>query len=122
MGGFSTDCYVRAVLGARNGLAAAVPAAVAGVFVVTVAAASGCSRPLPEEGSAVANLYVERCSTGCHRPHQPGSMTVAMWQLQFERMQPVIARAGRPPLTAGERAEILAYLERNAEGRGQAGR
>lgn len=87
-----------------------------------VAAAAGCSRPLPEEGSEAANLYVARCAGTCHRPYQPASMTAAMWQLQVARMLPVIVRAGLPPVSARERDTLLAYLERNAEGHGAAAR
>jgi len=86
---------------------------------VIAGACAGCSRALPEEGSAVASLYVARCSADCHSPHQPASMTVAMWRLQVARMEPVIARAGLPPLSARDREQIIAYLERNADGRGQ---
>lgn len=49
-------------------------------------------------------------------------MTVAMWEVQMKRMEPVITRAGLPPLSASERAQIFAYLQRNAEGHAQAGR
>ncbi len=102
------------------------PAALLGFLVVAGALASGvatgCSRPLPEEGSADEQLYVARCSSGCHRPHQPGSMTAEMWRVQLTRMVPVLARAGHPPLSASETAQIFAYLQRNSEGHAQAGR
>ncbi|MBI5504241.1 MAG: hypothetical protein HY899_05545 [Deltaproteobacteria bacterium] len=105
----------------RRWPAPAVALVVLGVIAGAVASSvvTGCSRPLPEEGSAVEKLYVARCSTGCHRPHQPGSMTVEMWRVQLARMEPVIARAGLPPLSTSEKAQIFAYLERNAEGQAQ---
>jgi len=84
--------------------------------VALAVACPGCSRHLPEEGTPVAGLYLARCGTGCHRPYQPGTMTSAMWEVQLARMAPVIAKAGLPPLTAREKADLLAYLQRNAEG------
>jgi len=78
--------------------------------------ATGCARPLPEQGTHAERLYAERCG-GCHRPYHPHSMTFAMWQLQMAAMQPKIAAAGAAPLTLDQRQEILGYLQRNAGGR-----
>jgi hypothetical protein len=78
------------------------------------AAMCGCrSRPLPEQGSYAERLYVARCDGKCHAPHDPRTMTAAMWQVQFDRMVAVCARAGMP-LTADQQRTILDYLERNA--------
>jgi diheme cytochrome c len=76
-------------------------------------AAAGCSRPLPEQGSAAERLYSERCGN-CHRPYQPRSLTAAMWQAQLAAMRQKIAAAGQPPLTPAQDREILEYLQRNA--------
>lgn len=86
------------------------------IAIVVAGMLSACSGPLPEEGTTVATLYATRCG-GCHRPFQPRSMTAAMWDLQLTRMEPVLISNGRPPLTAAEREQILAYLQRNSEGR-----
>jgi Dihaem cytochrome c len=80
-----------------------------------IAGIAGCERPLPEKGSAVEQLYVERCGT-CHRPYSPQSMTAAMWRVQMEAMRGRIAAAGDPPLTSEQRREILDYLQRNSGG------
>jgi len=88
----------------------------AAAAVLLLLVAGGCSRPLPEEGSADATLYAARCGT-CHRAYQPHAMTPAMWKVQVDRMTDVkYEAAGHPPPTADERARILAYLQRNAGG------
>ncbi|MGH8014431.1 MAG: hypothetical protein ACREQ4_18230 [Candidatus Binataceae bacterium] len=79
--------------------------------IITVA---GCAhRPLPETGSAAEQVYVHRCGV-CHRPYDPRSLTVAMWQQQVKMMEARIVAAGQPPLTAQQRTTILTYLQRNA--------
>ncbi|HLH75925.1 MAG TPA: hypothetical protein VKV28_03865 [Candidatus Binataceae bacterium] len=75
---------------------------------------AACQGPLPEQGSPSEALYVRRCGS-CHRPYNPHSLTAAMWQVQMRAMEPRIAQAGLPALTAPERHNILAYLSRNAE-------
>jgi hypothetical protein len=82
-------------------------------LAVLTLAAAGCSRPLPEQGSAAERLYSERCGN-CHRPYQPRSLTAAMWQVQVAAMRQKIAAAGQPPLTPAQDREILEYLRRNA--------
>ena len=75
--------------------------------------AAGCSRaPLPEEGSESARLYTERCG-GCHAPYNPELMTAQMWETMVSRMEITMKRRGQP-LAKADRAEILAYLSRNA--------
>lgn len=93
--------------------------ALAAAAVACGIGAAACTRALPEEGSEVANLYVVRCGTGCHRPYHPGTMTSAMWELQLKRMEPVIRKAGLPPLGRREASDLLAYLQRNSEGHGR---
>ncbi len=75
---------------------------------------AGCgSKPLPEQGSSVEQLYVNRCG-GCHRPYQPSTMTAAMWNEQIVAMRLKIAQTGQPPMSNFEEHQILDYLERNA--------
>jgi len=77
---------------------------------------AGCSRtPLPEEGSESARLYTEKCG-GCHAPYNPQLMTAQMWETMVSRMEITMKRRGRP-LAESDRAEILAYLSRNAGSR-----
>jgi len=90
------------------------------IGVFTVAAlwlfGSGCSRPLPEAGSAEAKVYVERCG-GCHSPYQPGLQTAAMWDLTLARMESTRLRAAGIRLKESDRRAIRDYLTRNAGGR-----
>lgn len=78
-----------------------------------VAALAACSRPLPEEGSEDARMYVARCGV-CHRSYQPSVMTPAMWEIVVKRMDPLYPANGMPPLAGSERERIMAYLVRNA--------
>ena len=72
-----------------------------------------CSTPLPDPQSAGAQVYQVRCS-GCHSLYAPGSLTAAMWEVQVERMQAVLQRAGVNPLTEQERFLVLSYLKAHA--------
>lgn len=92
-----------AVLGAAVGLR---------TCAVILLLLTGCSRPLPEEGSAGATLYVEHCA-GCHVAYQPRLLTAQMWETMMTRMDVTLRRRGLE-LSAADRAEILAYLKRNA--------
>lgn len=74
----------------------------------------GCtSKPLPEEGSASALLYVEKCGTYCHRPYQPVALKPKMWETMVARMEIEMVRRGMP-FSSSDRAQILDYLKRNA--------
>jgi len=55
----------------------------------------------------------ERCA-GCHRVFPPGSMTLAMWELQLGRMRELFARRGIPWLTSEEERVLLDYLRAHA--------
>ena len=88
------------------GIAAALAAAV-------LATTSGCTKPLPEEGSPAALLYVEKCGTYCHRPYQPVGLKPKMWETMVARMEIEMIRRGMP-FSASDRAKILDYLRRNA--------
>jgi len=81
------------------------------VVMVAALLASACAK-LPEPESPGARLYSRRCQ-GCHRLYQPGTMTADMWTVQVDRMQHEFIRQGIPPLTAGEREELLSYLHRH---------
>jgi hypothetical protein len=76
-------------------------------------AAGGCARALPEEGSADAALYVQRCGS-CHAVQHPKTLTAAMWQVQVDRMDSKFRGARMKPPEGEERARILEYLKRNA--------
>jgi hypothetical protein len=83
------------------------------VGVAILAMSSGCTRPLPEEGSPAERLYVEKCGTYCHRPYQPASMKMKMWETMVARMEIEMIRRGMP-FSGRDRATILDYLSRNA--------
>ena len=87
--------------------------AVRGILLLAAAVvASGCSQPWPEEGTPVVMLYQQRCG-GCHAAYRPGLLTAQMWQAMVDRMEVEIRRRGGA-LEPAEKAEILAYLQRNA--------
>ena len=75
--------------------------------------AAGCGASLPEPDAAGARVLRERCA-GCHRLYAPGSMTLAMWQVQLGRMREEFARRGMPWLTPDEERVLLQYLAAHA--------
>jgi len=83
-------------------------------IVAAGAIAAGCSRPLPEAGSAAAELYRARCGV-CHAAVAPSSMKYQLWEMVLPRMEARMHATGAPPLTASERETIRSYLERNAQ-------
>ncbi len=83
------------------------------VSTVLAAAMAACTEPpLPEEGSADARLYAERCG-GCHPVYRPGVLKPKMWEAMVARMEIEMSRRGLV-LAPAERDAILAYLKRNA--------
>ena len=82
-------------------------ALVAGVLL------AGCSPSLPDPESPGAQVLQRRCQ-GCHAPPAPASMTLAMWQMQLERMHGLFTQLGRPWLDAGEEAALGDYLRAHA--------
>jgi hypothetical protein len=83
------------------------------LVALAVALATGCApSPLPEEGSADAKLYVERCG-GCHPVYRPAVLKAKMWETMVARMEIEMSRRGLV-LAPTDRAAILAYLKRNA--------
>lgn len=74
---------------------------------------AACSRPLPDAESPGARAYAEACGV-CHAPVQPGSMTPAMWRIQFRRMEEIRRRRGLPEIDDEARELILGYLDAHA--------
>jgi mono/diheme cytochrome c family protein len=83
------------------------------VALASVAVVAGCTHALPDADSPGAQVYQARCGT-CHPPHEPRSLTAAMWEVQLERMRETMRRRGVMPLTADEQALVLAYLKAHA--------
>lgn len=83
--------------------------ALVGSFVIV----AGCTRALPDAGSPGAQVYAARCGT-CHDPHDPGSLTLAMWEVQVGRMQETMRRRGVRPLDEQEKTLVLDYLRSHA--------
>lgn len=106
-------CKSRATVAQLVRQAAACTLAALGLAVLSGVLCGCRSRPLPEQGSYAERLYVARCDGKCHAPHDPRSMTAAMWAIQVKRMAAVTARAGMP-LTADQEQTILDYVQRNA--------
>ena len=80
--------------------------------VLLIGALAACSSPLPEEGSASAELYRNRCGS-CHRLYQPRALKFPLWEPIVERMEAYLKRSTQP-LTQAERETILAYLRQHA--------
>ncbi|MGH7897549.1 MAG: cytochrome C [Candidatus Binatia bacterium] len=74
---------------------------------------AACSQPLPEDGSATAELYRQRCGN-CHHAVAPATMKFPMWEMVLPRMDKHMARARQQPLTVTERETIVAYLRRHS--------
>jgi mono/diheme cytochrome c family protein len=89
-------------------------AAALGLVLVAFLYAACQQAPLPEEGSADAQLYAQRCGA-CHAAYNPEVMTPAMWQVKVKLMEEKIRNSGLPPLTEEQSKTILAYLSRHAE-------
>jgi hypothetical protein len=77
--------------------------------------AAGCGTALPDPDAPGARVLRERCA-GCHRVYAPGTMTVAMWEVQLERMRDLFARRGIPWLTRVEEQALREYLAAHAGG------
>jgi hypothetical protein len=83
-----------------------------GVLVIMLALVA-CAPELPEPDSPGARVYRERCG-GCHVVYAPGSMTIAMWDVQLDRMRRLFAQRGLPWLAADEERTLRAYLAAHA--------
>jgi Dihaem cytochrome c len=75
--------------------------------------ATACSSPLPEDGTAAAELYRARCGS-CHRAVNPASMKLAVWKMVLPRMEQRMKSATEPALSDDERRVLESYLERNS--------
>lgn len=83
---------------------------------LAVVLVGGCGPALPEPHSAGARVLAERCA-GCHRTYAPGTLTLAMWEYQLERMRLIYAQRGLPWLAPAEERALREYLARYAGGR-----
>ena len=75
--------------------------------------AVACGASLPDAGAPGAVVLQQRCA-GCHGLSAPGSMTLAMWEVQLTRMHDEFARRGLPWLTADEERALREYLAAHA--------
>ena len=75
---------------------------------------AGCDARLPDPDSPGAQLYAQRCASGCHRLYAPRLMTTEMWKITVDRMQGDLVRKGLPPLSRDEKALVMAYLKRHS--------
>jgi hypothetical protein len=80
--------------------------------LLLIGALAACSSPLPDEGSASAELYRNRCGS-CHRIYQPRALKFPLWEPIVARMETYL-RHSRQPLAEAERETILAYLRQHA--------
>lgn len=81
--------------------------------LVALAALAGCSAALPDPESPGAQILQRRCQ-GCHAVPSPASMTIAMWDVQLDRMRGVFSQRGLPWLSADDERILHAYLQANA--------
>ena len=82
---------------------------------VLAAVLAGCSVELPDPDSPGARVLATRCG-GCHRLYAPGTMTLAMWDLQLDRMRRLYAQRGIAWLSPEEEATLRTYLATHAGG------
>lgn len=70
-------------------------------------------QPLPEAGSPIATLYVDRCGQ-CHGAPSPLAHTAIEWLPVVHRMQNRRAQKGMKLLTPDEFSTLVEYLQRHA--------
>jgi hypothetical protein len=85
------------------------------LLVVLVAGLVACSTELPDRDDPGALVLAVRCGT-CHAVHAPGTMTLAMWNVQLARMRQLFAQRRVPWLTEAEEQALQRYLETHAAG------
>ena len=78
-----------------------------------MALATGCGAALPDPDAPGAVVLRDRCA-GCHRVYAPGTMTLAMWEVQLERMRGEFSRRGMPWLAPEEERALVDYLAAHA--------
>jgi hypothetical protein len=81
--------------------------------VAACALLASCNAPLPDPDSPGARVLAARCG-GCHRLYAPGSMTIAMWDLQLGRMRALFAQRNIPWLSAADEQALRDYLAHHA--------
>jgi diheme cytochrome c len=81
--------------------------------LLVAGALASCSVDLPEPDSPGARVLTARCGS-CHRLYAPGTMTLAMWDLQLGRMRALYAQRGIPWLAPAEEQTLRAYLAKYA--------
>jgi hypothetical protein len=86
-----------------------------GLLAVLVAGLVACGAELPDRDDPGALVLAARCGT-CHAVHAPGTMTLAMWNVQLARMQQLFAQRRLPWLTAAEERALQRYLATHAAG------
>ena len=79
------------------------------LFCCAIGLAGCVAAPLPDPDSPGAQVLTHRCAS-CHSVPSPGSMTMAMWQMQLERMRGLFAQRGMPWLSTEEDTALQAYL------------
>lgn len=84
-------------------------------MVGLVCAALGCGPSLPDPDSPGARVLAVRCGQ-CHRPYAPQTMTVAMWDVQLDRMRRLFAERRIPWLHPEEERVLREYLAAHAGG------
>jgi len=83
------------------------------VVLIGVLAVGACGPDLPEPTSPGAQVMLTRCG-GCHDVYAPRSMTIAMWDVQLDRMRRLYAQRGYPWLSAEEERVLHEYLVKHA--------
>lgn len=88
------------------------PSTILAFFVLM---AAGCAQqPFPEADSDPARLFQGKCGM-CHDPYHPQTHTQIGWRKVVPRMQKRAEEFGISVfLSDGEKATILAYLEKHA--------
>lgn len=90
-------------------------AVVAVGITATAMVMAGCGGKLPEPESEGAKLYVQYCSgEGCHGPIPPQSGGRGYWRNQYDRMLPIMEKAGWVLPDPEQDRKIRDYLTRFA--------
>jgi len=73
----------------------------------------GAPTPIPDGGSAEAELYRARCGS-CHSLAHPRRFTARQWESWLVQMERIMLERGAPAMTEEERQTIQSYLKDNA--------
>jgi cytochrome c5 len=85
-------------------------------YLTAHAMASVPEASMPEAGSPSASLFKEFC-TQCHALPDPKGHTPSEWGAILEKMKANMKTMNKKVMTAAQRDEILAYLDKNAKRR-----